>query len=201
MLQWPVTDYHIPIKQLQDWFQAEIVSRKRYEIQQLLHRLMQEQNIDIDLLNLPLLNLKPGCNSLMEYSGTEDEEEEEVDEEDHMCEDEEDMMEGDEDYHDEMEHDHEEMEDGEICHHEDEDPDPFLDLNMSHENQDMDDEDFQLDENSEEELDLADEIEEEMEDKELDGLSIRHHIPGKVSLKNIRNPRLAIRMPDTFKED
>ncbi|KAL1131398.1 hypothetical protein AAG570_011015 [Ranatra chinensis] len=85
--QKPITDYRMPIKMLRDWFTADIVSRKRYEIQQLLHKLMEEQNIDVMRLNLPFLGLKEDGQHSMEYDeneeedeeGLEDEEEEDVD--------------------------------------------------------------------------------------------------------------------------
>lgn len=60
---------------LKDWFTPEVVSRKRYEIQQLLHRLMEEQNVDISRLNLPNLGLHPdGTSSHLPFSDGEDEE-------------------------------------------------------------------------------------------------------------------------------
>lgn len=42
---------------MRNWFDPDIVGNKRYEIQQLLLRLMVEQNIDVDSLKLPPLNL------------------------------------------------------------------------------------------------------------------------------------------------
>ncbi|XP_075233482.1 uncharacterized protein LOC142331448 isoform X2 [Lycorma delicatula] len=74
----PITDYNVPIKMLQNWFTADEVSRKRFEIQQLLHRLMEEQKVDRSLLNLPDLNLRSG--GLVDYPGI-DMEDEEMDEE------------------------------------------------------------------------------------------------------------------------
>ncbi|XP_073983453.1 sentrin-specific protease 6-like isoform X2 [Rhodnius prolixus] len=73
--QKPITNYRMPIKMLKDWFTPEVVSRKRYEIQQLLHRLMEEQNVDISRLNLPNLGLHPdGTSSHLPFSDGEDEE-------------------------------------------------------------------------------------------------------------------------------
>lgn len=79
----------MPIKTLKDWFTAELVSRKRYALQQLLHRLMAEQKVDYRTLNLPELNLRhPDNRGLVDYSESdpenmeEYEEEEEEDEED-----------------------------------------------------------------------------------------------------------------------
>uniref|UniRef100_A0A1B6JN05 Ubiquitin-like protease family profile domain-containing protein n=1 Tax=Homalodisca liturata TaxID=320908 RepID=A0A1B6JN05_9HEMI len=199
---WPVTDYHIPIKQLQDWFKADIVSRKRYDIQQLLHRLMQEQGIDIEALNLPLLNLRPEGKHLVEYSGTEEDEDDEEEEEEMGDEEEDDMMEDDGEYNDEMENEHEEMEEGEIGHHDedDEDPDQFLDPNMDHEDQEIDEEDYVM-EDEEEEL----QEEDGMVDKELDDLTLAH-MGGplkKKDLKHYRIPRLVKNdmINNSFKED
>ncbi|KAK9498499.1 hypothetical protein O3M35_003121 [Rhynocoris fuscipes] len=77
----PITNYRMPIKELKDWFTPDIVSRKRYEIQQLLHRLMEEQNVDIARLNLPNLGLHPdGTTSHLQYSD-EGEMEDELEEE------------------------------------------------------------------------------------------------------------------------
>uniref|UniRef100_A0A1B6GPP2 Ubiquitin-like protease family profile domain-containing protein n=2 Tax=Cuerna arida TaxID=1464854 RepID=A0A1B6GPP2_9HEMI len=200
---WPVTDYHIPITQLQDWFQADIVSRKRYDIQQLLHRLMQEQGIDIEALNLPLLNLRPEGKHLVECSGTEEDEDDEEEEEEMGDEEEDDMMDDDGEYNDEIENEHEEMEEGEIVHHDedDEDPDQFLDPHMDHdEDQDMDEEDYGMED---EEEDLQEE--DEMVDKELDDLSLAH-MGGplkKKDLKHYRIPRLVKNdmINNSFKED
>lgn len=195
-----MTDYHIPIKQLQDWFQADIVSRKRYEIQQLLHRLMLEQGINLEALNLPLLNLRPE-GKLVEYSGTEDDEDE--DDDDQLCEEEEEIMEDDGVYHDDMGEEDEEMEEGEIGHHHDdeEDSEHYLDLNMDLEDHDdmsdycMDEEDDEIHEDDEEE---------EMTQKEMDELSSSHlnHMKGD-GLKGYRIPRLANKCStnNTFKEE
>ncbi|XP_065214276.1 uncharacterized protein LOC135841305 isoform X2 [Planococcus citri] len=54
-----ITDFHIPIKTLGRWFHAETVSIKRYHIQQLLLKLMEEQKINVHALHLPELNLSP----------------------------------------------------------------------------------------------------------------------------------------------
>lgn len=51
----PIRDYHPPIKQLQNWFPEEIVTRKREFIVNLLNDLMKEQNIDPSSLPLPKL--------------------------------------------------------------------------------------------------------------------------------------------------
>lgn len=53
-----IADYQIPIN-LRKWFPCGRVSTKRYEIQQLLLRLMDEQNINVENLRLPPLNLTP----------------------------------------------------------------------------------------------------------------------------------------------
>lgn len=73
VFQIPILDYNIPIKMLQNWFTADEVSRKRFEIQQLLHRLMEEQKVDRNSLNLPDLNLRSG-GGLVDYPDMEDEE-------------------------------------------------------------------------------------------------------------------------------
>uniref|UniRef100_A0A1B6BYT3 Ubiquitin-like protease family profile domain-containing protein n=1 Tax=Clastoptera arizonana TaxID=38151 RepID=A0A1B6BYT3_9HEMI len=81
--QAPIKDYYIPIKEIQNWFPTSVVNRKRYEIQQLLHHLMKEQNVTLE--NLPELNLKDNSEKdhLVDYSCSEDEmgeEEEALDE-------------------------------------------------------------------------------------------------------------------------
>ncbi|XP_034237938.1 uncharacterized protein LOC117643271 isoform X2 [Thrips palmi] len=67
----PIRDYHPPIKQLQNWFPEEIVTRKREFIVNLLHDLMTEQNIDPSSLNLPKLVFN--YNSLKAQQTAEDE--------------------------------------------------------------------------------------------------------------------------------
>lgn len=174
-------DYHIPIKQLVDWFQADIVSRKRYEIQQLLHRLMEEQNIDIEALNLPVLSLKPGG-----YS----DENEMVDDEDPGCEnqEDEDMME--DDYPDPEN----ELEDGEYGHPEEdyEEEEYMHDDDLEHE---MDEDEDEFGMHSEDEMSDNEICE---EDKELDEISSLHGGTGKrkVDLKQYRIPRLRKDMND-----
>nr|CAD7424240.1 unnamed protein product [Timema monikensis] len=49
----PINDYRLPIKTLNNWFPQELVNHKREDICQLLHRLMEENNVDIDSLDLP----------------------------------------------------------------------------------------------------------------------------------------------------
>lgn len=75
MLQKKIEDYHLPIKTLRFWFERELVNRKRYNIQQLLLQLMQEQNIDIDGLHLPNLHLSshPSDESDLDDDYVEDE--------------------------------------------------------------------------------------------------------------------------------
>ncbi|XP_024083662.1 uncharacterized protein LOC106662776 isoform X5 [Cimex lectularius] len=78
----PITNFKMPIKMLKEWFPTDIVARKRYDIQQLLHKLMEEQKVDISRLNLPQLNLHPdggGNTSLVNYSDEGDEFMEECD--------------------------------------------------------------------------------------------------------------------------
>lgn len=67
----------MPIKSLRNWFDPDIVGRKRYEIQQLLLRLMEEQNIDVSSLKLPSLNLSV-------HSGDDSNDEYDYDEEDYF---------------------------------------------------------------------------------------------------------------------
>ena len=43
------------MKNLVNWFSEELVSRKREEIQKLLLRLLEKNNVDIESLNLPKL--------------------------------------------------------------------------------------------------------------------------------------------------
>ena len=73
---------------LKTWFTPDLVSRKRFEIQQLLHKLMEEQNIDASRLNLPFLGLKDGNNS-MEFSENEEEDTENAEEEEEVLDEEE----------------------------------------------------------------------------------------------------------------
>lgn len=99
----------MPLK-MQDWFQSEIVSRKRYEIQQLLHKLMDDQGVDKERINLPRLDLRPDGRRYSE--GEQEEENMEMEEElgeEEMAEEEEEeddeRMEDDEDEeHDTKEH-------------------------------------------------------------------------------------------------
>nr|CAD7441702.1 unnamed protein product [Timema bartmani] len=49
----PINDYRLPIMTLNNWFPQELVNHKREDICQLLHRLMEENNVDIDSLDLP----------------------------------------------------------------------------------------------------------------------------------------------------
>ncbi len=61
---------------LRNWFNPETVGQKRLHIQQLLLQLMREQNIDVESLNLPDLNLSSqGSNSCYseEYDFHDDE--------------------------------------------------------------------------------------------------------------------------------
>ncbi|KAJ9576151.1 hypothetical protein L9F63_006973, partial [Diploptera punctata] len=51
----PIKDYNLPMKNLVNWFSEELVSRKREEIQKLLLRLLEKNNVDIESLNLPKL--------------------------------------------------------------------------------------------------------------------------------------------------
>lgn len=56
-----MVDYHLPIKQLVNWFEEIVVTRKREEISNLLKRLMQQRNAEIDFLPdipFPTLNGK-----------------------------------------------------------------------------------------------------------------------------------------------
>ncbi|XP_049821770.1 uncharacterized protein LOC109596804 isoform X3 [Aethina tumida] len=57
----PIVDYNIPIKQLKDWFEEIVVTRKREEISELIKNLMVEYDRDIDLLpkiKFPTINGK-----------------------------------------------------------------------------------------------------------------------------------------------
>lgn len=54
-------DYHIPIKQIKDWFEEIVVTRKREEIANLIKSLMKEYGKDTKLLpdiTFPTLNGK-----------------------------------------------------------------------------------------------------------------------------------------------
>lgn len=86
-LQKKIEDYHLPIKALRHWFSPELVSRKRYEIQQLLHRLMEEQNIDTENLHLPNLHLSSEPSDESDYAEfyEEDEDDEYYDGFDEDC--------------------------------------------------------------------------------------------------------------------
>ncbi|XP_054260206.1 uncharacterized protein LOC128984862 [Macrosteles quadrilineatus] len=181
--QCPITDFHIPILQVQDWFQADIVTRKRYDIQQLLLHLMQEQRIDIEALNLPVLNLSPDMG--MNYANSEEEDDDDEDY-DHMGDEDdedEDRLDEDGDYNEEM-MDHEEMEEGEITigHHEEDEPD-YLDPAMEHEEHELDEEDYDEQMCEEEEEQCMD----EMDDVPLSPVEA---IKAK-DLKKYRIPRLA----------
>ncbi|PSN57920.1 hypothetical protein C0J52_00233 [Blattella germanica] len=52
----PIRDYNLPLKNLVTWFSEELVSGKREEIQKLLLRLLEKNNVDIESLNLPKLS-------------------------------------------------------------------------------------------------------------------------------------------------
>lgn len=59
VFQHPVTDYHLPIKQLICWFEEIVVTRKREEISALLKKLMTNYNTDLQSLpdiTFPTLN-------------------------------------------------------------------------------------------------------------------------------------------------
>lgn len=59
ILQNPITDYHIPIKQLKNWFREIEVTKKREDISLLIKKLMQDMNRDtsfIPELTFPTLN-------------------------------------------------------------------------------------------------------------------------------------------------
>lgn len=153
--QTPITDFHIPIQQVQNWFTPAVVDRKRYEIQQLLHKLMEEQNLDLATLNLPVLNLRPEC-KLVDYEENEDEEEE-------MCDEEEDLMlDEEEDYHEGL--DHEEM--GEM---EEGDMDDMGDGDMEGEMEDGEMEDGEYDDEEGTYLETGMDHEEELDDEYVDG--------------------------------
>jgi hypothetical protein len=44
------------MKNLVDWFSEDVVNRKREEIQKLLLRLLEQNNVNIESLNLPKLS-------------------------------------------------------------------------------------------------------------------------------------------------
>ncbi|RZF40329.1 hypothetical protein LSTR_LSTR006938 [Laodelphax striatellus] len=189
----PITDYHIPIKTLQEWFDVDIVSRKRFDIQQLLHKLMGEQGIDFSTLNLPDLNLAPFHHGLVDYPDSDEEmlgEEEEEEEEDYqeygeayraMCEDA--RFNGYREEEDE----------------EDEDEDDERRLGVEDGDEEMDC-DGGLEDEEEEEEDL-DEEEEDCEEEEEKGLErvmcedmdkelLDEMVPSVVNLKSFRLSRL-----------
>ncbi|CAG9825310.1 unnamed protein product [Phaedon cochleariae] len=70
----PIKDYNIPIKEIQNWFEEVVVTRKREEIADLLRNLMREYGKDTRLLpdiNFPTVNGK-----VVEHDAAEEEEEE-----------------------------------------------------------------------------------------------------------------------------
>ncbi|CAH0556439.1 unnamed protein product [Brassicogethes aeneus] len=57
----PIVDYNLPMKQLKNWFDEIVVTRKREEISELIKNLMMEYDIDLGLLpniKFPTLNGK-----------------------------------------------------------------------------------------------------------------------------------------------
>lgn len=59
--QYPILDYHVPIKELKEWFDEFIVTRKREDVSLLIKKLMVQQNKDPNCLPelvLPTLNGK-----------------------------------------------------------------------------------------------------------------------------------------------
>ncbi|XP_063235233.1 sentrin-specific protease 6-like [Bacillus rossius redtenbacheri] len=72
----PITDYRIPIQTLDDWFPEEIVNHKRQDICMILHKLMKENNVDFDELDLPQLLFyeSPAVNEMLDEdtNGSED---------------------------------------------------------------------------------------------------------------------------------
>uniref|UniRef100_A0A0K8T4P9 Ubiquitin-like protease family profile domain-containing protein n=2 Tax=Lygus hesperus TaxID=30085 RepID=A0A0K8T4P9_LYGHE len=98
----PITDYRMPIKQLVDWFDTTIVSKKRYQIQQLLHKLMDEQNVDTSRLTLPALNLHPEGTGKVFHDDEEEEMPEDIDDMDYEDMEEDDEMMGEEEEDEEM---------------------------------------------------------------------------------------------------
>ncbi|PNF29866.1 hypothetical protein B7P43_G09538 [Cryptotermes secundus] len=56
----PIKDYYLPMKNLVEWFSEDVVSRKREEIQKLLLRLLERNNVNIESLNLPKLSFSCG---------------------------------------------------------------------------------------------------------------------------------------------
>uniref|UniRef100_A0AAG5DC81 Ubiquitin-like protease family profile domain-containing protein n=1 Tax=Anopheles atroparvus TaxID=41427 RepID=A0AAG5DC81_ANOAO len=57
----PITDYHLPIKQLQNWFDTITVTKKREDIGNLLKELLQKHNpqdLQLPPIELPTLNGK-----------------------------------------------------------------------------------------------------------------------------------------------
>lgn len=63
-------DYHIPIKQIKDWFEEIVVTRKREEIANLIKDLMKQYGKDTKLLPdvaFPTINGKFLLNILQNY--------------------------------------------------------------------------------------------------------------------------------------
>lgn len=61
LFQKPISDYHIPIKELKDWFKEIAVTRKREEISFLIRDLMSEMKRDLSVIpdiTFPTLNGK-----------------------------------------------------------------------------------------------------------------------------------------------
>lgn len=59
-----IQNYRVPVTCLRNWFNPQLVNRKRFDIQQLIHDLMREQGIDVTRINLPSLKFKEtGANS------------------------------------------------------------------------------------------------------------------------------------------
>ncbi|KAJ8931084.1 hypothetical protein NQ314_016048 [Rhamnusium bicolor] len=90
----PITDYNMPIKQIKEWFEEIIVTKKREDIAELIKNLMKEYGKDLRMLpdiSFPTLNGK-----LVERE-PEDEEEEE----DEMMDDEEMGLEEEQEFKDE----------------------------------------------------------------------------------------------------
>jgi hypothetical protein len=59
-MQDPIKDYYLPMRNLVNWFSEDVVNRKREEIQKLLLRLLEKNNVNIESLNLPKLSF--ACN-------------------------------------------------------------------------------------------------------------------------------------------
>lgn len=60
----PITDYHIPIKMLKNWFEELVVTRKREDISSLIKELMLENKKDPSIL--PDIAF-PTCNGRFSY--------------------------------------------------------------------------------------------------------------------------------------